>query len=37
MYSKDFQNSSCGNFHELDRDAATIINLDDYSHFLLPL
>ena len=36
MYSKGFQNSSSGNFHELDRDAANI-NLDDYGHFLLPL
>ena len=36
MYSKGFQNSSCGNFHELYQDASNI-NLDDYSHFLLPL
>lgn len=36
MYGKGFQNSSHGNFHELDQDA-TNINIDDYVHFLLPL
>ena len=36
MYGKGFQNSSHGNFHELDQDA-TNINIDDYIHFLLPL